>query len=440
MEALHGFHMTTNLELKARAFGMGIINPNYRYQKIMIQDIPLMITSTGKLLCIPKTMEVKHIGSVGMSGAGKSVIQNLLLTWDYWLCGRDCLILNDFQTETFEWSRKAKEQLFFHKKINAQPCPSPIVYIFPSTETLKIQERLKLFPNLKMTLPLKDVIKNLEDYHSLDKSKVYVTNLMEKLADCNSMMEIQEIIEEEIPKKHNMMKFKIINIFQSLFKSQILNVTVPEAPAFLEYYDKRGNKYYNTTVQTLLRAGLIPSIQTSDLKNHDFFSAFMSFIVDTLYNNQYEDDYFKNRIISLFVDEIDKLWKDKKNGDLIKIQLGLVGTNGRACRIGLRWSTQNYNAVPEQIKGNTKYLTIAKLKDDKEVNDICKDFDIPKEMRKDALHLRKEPEKGIFEIIALTTEKFILYDLTDGRKEYTTEVHRGYLIPPLASHYVPSTK
>ena len=113
----------------------------------------------------------------------------------------------------------------------------------------------------------------------------------------------------------------------------------------------------NYSFQTLLKAGLVPSIQTSDLRNHEFFSAYISFIVDALYRNQYEDPHFKERVISLFVDEIDKLFLGH-NGVLVKKSLNLIGTNGRSARIGLRWSTQNYGAVPDSIRTQTKYLFV----------------------------------------------------------------------------------
>jgi len=59
-------------ELKCRVFGMGHSNPETRYKKKVIEDIPIMI-SGDKLVCIPKTDEVKHVGAVGMTGTAKSI-------------------------------------------------------------------------------------------------------------------------------------------------------------------------------------------------------------------------------------------------------------------------------------------------------------------------------------------------------------------------------
>lgn len=429
--------MVSNNELMARAFGMGIVNPKNRFQKKIIKDIPLMITEDRKILCIPKTDEMKHIGITGMTGTCKSIFLNALLSWDYWHTKNKCINLNDFQKETYEWGMPTESYVDILQKINANPCPTPIVYVFPSTRTLQIEKKDHRFPLLKITLPIEEVIKNIENYHPLDKSKVYLGNLLDQLIDCNSIAEIRSVFNENIPEKHVMMKYKLMNIFESLFNNNILNVCVPEAPAFLEYNDKNGEKYYNLSIQTLLRAGFVPSIQTSDLRNQDYFSAYMSFIVESIYRNQYEDSYFKNNSVSLFVDEIDKLWQGH-NGVLVKTSLNLIGTNGRSARVGLRWSTQHYGKVPDQIRGNTKFLFVSRKAHSKEVNEIRRDFDIPKTMDKEILNLKSIPEKGIFEAVALTTERFILYDPFTGKTSYTTIAQKGYLIPSPARHHVPN--
>ena len=67
----------TNNELKARVFGMGMINPKTRFKKLIIKDIPIMITQDEQILCIPAVPETKHIGMSGMTGcqpAGSKVL------------------------------------------------------------------------------------------------------------------------------------------------------------------------------------------------------------------------------------------------------------------------------------------------------------------------------------------------------------------------------
>lgn len=426
-------------ELKVRAFGNGLINPEERFRRLYISEIPIMITAENELLCIPVDKEVKHIGICGMTGTCKSLFLNALISWHYWHCKRICVNFNDIQRDSFEWSLGAESFLKQLEQINISPCPTPLVYIFPSTKTLEINKGDRRFPLLKMSIPIGDVIRNITNFFDLDKSEVYMKNLIDDLVECKSMNEIESVLNENIPEKHMMMKFKILNIFQSLFEDDILNVSVPEAPSFLEYSDNNGNKYYGTTISTMMRANLIPSIQTSDLCNQNYFSAYMSYILKTIYRNQYEDEYFKDKTISLFVDEIDKLWKGK-NGELIKKELCLIGTNGRMARIGLIWATQNYDQVPDRIKGNTKYIIVSRQNDDQQVKKINHDWVIPKSMKEDILTLTTDRRNGKFEVIAATTEEFITYDLETGKRSKTSESKRGFLIPPMARHRVPGVQ
>lgn len=422
-------------ELKARAFGIGFVNPLDKYKKLYIEDIPIMITNENEILCIPKENESKHIGISGATGTLKTLFINALLSWDYYQAKRVCINLNDIQRDSFEWSMPSNSFVDILSRFNIKPCPTPIVYVFPSTKTLQVDKKDKRFPLIKMSIPLEEVIRNVKDYYPLDKSAVYLRNLLDLLVDCSSLTEIISVIEENIPEKHMQMRFKLINIFQALFDNNMINVSVPEAPAFLGVTDGITN-YKNCTIQTLMRAGFVPSIQTSDLMNQDYFSAYMAFVVNSIYRNQYEDPYFKEVVVSLFVDEIDKLWRGE-NGNLIKDALCMVGTNGRMARIGLRWSTQHYEQVPDKIRGNTKYLFISRKNDAKEVLEINKDFDIPKSMKEDILKLTTDRKKGLFEMVAVTTEQFIVYNLITGEKKYTSQAKRGFLIPPMARSRIP---
>lgn len=431
--------MITLNELTSRVLGMGFTNPDTRYKNIEVDDIPIMI-SGNYLVCIPNTTEVKHWGIIGTTGSCKSVFMNSQLSFRYWLQKRTCILLNDYQRETYDQSFESKNEEFIrrNKLINLGVCPSPLVFVFPSTKSLVIDDRESIFPIVKMTLPIDYAVKNIEQFHELDKSKLYLGNITDQLSECNSMTEIQECLEENFQEKEQkLMKFKMLNVFQDLFDNKLLNVSCPEADSRLTF--KIGNEEYtNLTVQAIMRAGFIPSIQTSDLNAYEFFSPYMAYIVNSIYENQYYNPYFKKVTVNLFVDEIDKLWLGK-NGSFIKQALGLIGTNGRMARIELCWATQdsNYDIIPPKIRSNTKYLVVTRMGDSKYVNGISRDFGVPKALAEELLNLRIEPEKGIFEAMCFTIDKFVLYDMTNGDKFYSRNPRKGFIIPPVAGHRRP---
>lgn len=439
--------MITGNEIKTRVLGRGFMNPNTRFQKKFVEDIPIMI-SGNFLVCIPKTEEVRHWGIIGMTGTSKSIFLNAQTSFRHGLQNRTCILLNDFQRETFEWNLECVNEQFIRVfgLIGLNPCPSPLIFIFPATRTLILDQKVEKFPITKMTIPVNYAIKNIEQFHNLDRSKLYLGNIKDELVECNSMQEIKSVLEETFPDRDESggktgmrpMKFKMLNVFDDLFQNKILNVSSPESPAYLEY--RRGDeKYTNTIIQTFMRAGLIPSIQTSDLSSQDFFSPYMAFIVNTIYDNQYYNSYFKKVTVNLIIDEIDKLWLNKENGKIIRGAIGLIGTNGRMARIEVGWATQdsNYEKVPDQLKGNTTYLVLSRFSDSKYVNEIRKDFSLPKEFVPEILNLKSEPDKGLFEVVFLCKEKYVLYDLTNGNKTESREPRKGFLIPPVAGHKTP---
>jgi len=432
----------TVMEKMVRAFGKQMIDVRERFAKRDITDTPVMITKDGFLLCIPDNDEVKITGITGMTGSCKTVLMSLLTSMDYHLMKRNCILLNDMQRETFEWSKPSPKQTYIHKKINLEPYPSPIVYIFPSTNTLQIENECLNYPQVKLTLPVDEVMGNIQDYltfSDLRGSELYLTNLLPKLKECTCMSEIKEVLKEELPDKHEQMRFKMENIFQRIFNSKIIHLSQEDSPAYLNYEDGFGNKYSNTTIQTILRAGFIVSLQTQDLLTKDFASAYLSHIIDKVYDCQYNDPYFKNKTISLFVDEIDKLWL-VDNGDLVKTSLNKIATNGRASRIGLRWCTQHYGKVTVPIRSNTKFLFSGLQNDAKIVREIKNDFSISSVIEEQMLNLKSSPVDGIFEMVAMTKERFVLYNLYSGEKKFSNEAKVGWLVNPIASHMIPRIK
>ena len=264
---------------------------------------------------------------------------------------------------------------------------------------------------------------------------------IDRFLGCHDLEQIdevlQEILEENFPdnqgKKFAEMKFKINTVFKNIFDEMLTDNASPDAPAFINIKNNQGENYNNLIIQGLLFAKTIPSIQTSDIRSKSWFSAYMSFIVESIYEDKYKDVFMKEITLSMYVPEIDKMWKEQ-NGKIIKSILGLIGTNGRRVGIGLRWDAQDYDAVPDSIRSNTPYLFVLRKSDSKEVNGIVKDYNISNEVKDQILSLESRPDKALFECVALTTDRFILYDQRNGNRTTTSSPQKGELITPMAHH------
>ncbi len=416
-----------------------------KWRDMTINYIPLMITEDNQLLCLPNFQEIQHIGIVATSGAGKSLFLNTLMAWEHNLLKRHCIWLSDYQDQTKEMSLPANSFERIHAKINASPCGLPIVYCFPDSDTLQLNKRDQLFPFLKINLAMSELIDNMPNYHQLGRSFIYFKNMKDDLLKCSSFEEMSLVIENNLPEKQQrLMKHKLLSVLEELNTSKISST---DAHAYLKIRDKNGTIYGNDEngnankhpIITLMRAGFIPSVLTGTIYNETHFSAYMAYLINVIFANQKSDKYFQKKSVSLFVDEIDRLYQTPYGGALVKKSLGNIGTNARSVSIGLRWSSQSYNLVIPQIKSQTKFLFVMKLKNQKNVLEICKDWSIPKNMREEILNFKTEASKDIFEILAMTSEAFVLINMRTGDVTKTSKPQRGLLIPSIARHYYPKT-
>jgi hypothetical protein len=426
-----------------------MLNQEDKKIRVDINHIPVMITDKGKLLCIASEKETFHIGVSAMTGKGKGILGNTILGFEYCMNKRPCLILNDFQQETFEMSLPCQNKIFLNnlKIINARPTGLPIVYVYPSNKDLIIGEVERKFPHIKMSIHTRSIITQIDKYYDLGKSTKYFTANIEKFMECKDLEEVEEalkeIIEENVQEYKNRkslenMMFKIKTVFKNIFDEMITDNSSPDAPAQLRVKSNQLGEYSNFTIQCLIALGFIPSIQTCEIRSKPWFAAYMSFIVSSLYEDKRKDSFFKDKPILMYVPEIDKMWKGD-NGDLIKKELALIGTNGRRSGIGMIWDCQDYDSVPDAIRSNTPYMFVLRKANAEEVRGIQKDFHISNEVKDQILSLETNPQKGIFECVALTARDpgFVLYNLRNGKIERTNSPQKGRLITPLSNHKIP---
>jgi len=441
--------------LKAKLWGSGMLNYSDKYSTVKINYVPVMITDSGKILCIEDYMEGFHLGVTGMSSKGKGILGQNYIDYEFRMRNIPTLILNDFQNETYENSMPCMNPVFLKNSciLNSKPCGLPIIYVFPSHKQLIIDETNKLFPHIKMSIPMRMVINNMKDYFELDKSAKYFSAHIRKFLDCENMEDIKQALKNMInesvtdPKNRSSletMAFKIETVFQNIFDEGFTDSSGGGSHAILnvkgdgleKYYNDKGY-YQNYTIQALMAAGFIPSIQTSQIKSKYWFSAYMRFIVSSIYDDKTKDVFFKDKIIRIYVPEIDKLWRGE-SAKLIKGELNLIGTNGRTMGISLLWDAQDYDKVPDDIKANTSYLFVLRKANSEEVKGIRNDWgEANKDWEKIILNLETNAKRGEFQCVAFTNREFILYDTRNGKIQRTSKPQKGRLITPLSHHKVP---
>jgi len=403
-----------------------------RFQKIQINDIPIMIGIHDEIICVPRGEEVFAAAIVGSSGTGKTLLANRFVSSLYYQWGSNVAIMNDVSEETYKWSESMTNKnfnLLNEKYLNQFPTPSPLVYLFPNTDTITLPENL-LKNFIKITLPFREIIENIGFYlsgvstdFSLGKSELYVNNIKEELAQCDSVSRVKEALDEFLPgqegKSFQAMRVKIMTAFAALMREQILDITNPECPAYLQ---TEGN-FVGNPMSVLMKAKWIPSFITSDLITKKYKSEVFAHYINEIFQNNLND--FPGEKTFLFFDELKDICR--RDDEPAAQAIGRVAARGRINNVGLIYCTQFYDQIPHGVRGaKLNYCFSFAHSNNEIVRQIGSDFDLDSDEKKKIKNLKK------FEVFAMTNNKFIVYN--DGERYEETKPLKGTIFPPLANH------
>lgn len=415
------------------------VNEDNRYKRIAINEIPFMIGMHGEIVCIPKDNEVFAAAIVGASGSGKTLMADRMISslFHQWEC--NVAIMNDVSEETYAWSEpvpeiKSTENFWLRnrKYLNQEPCPSPLVYLYPSTSTLTIPETGK--NKIKISLPFRDIIENIGFYLSgvspnfeLAKSELYVNNIKEQLAECETVADVKNTLDELLPgkegKNFQAMRIKIMTAFGALMKEQILNITNPECPSRLKTKIAATKFFEADPFSVLMKARWIPSFITSDLITKRYKSEVFAYYINNIFQNNLKN--FPQEKTFLFFDEL----KDVCVGDSEPSAqaIGRIAARGRINNVGLIYCTQFYDKIPHSVRGaKLNYCFSFYHGNNDIIREIGSDFDLDNDEKKRIKNLKK------FEILAMTNNKFVCY--RDGERYEETKPIQGQILFPFANH------
>jgi len=370
------------------------------------------------------------------SGTGKTLLfhrvgEHLKLSWK-----DNVAIMNDISEETYKWSEKMDCHEFNeeNKKLNQQPTPLPMVYIYPHTNTLKIAEEIKKLNHVKITIPFSEITNEIGFYiqgvnpdFRMEKSGMYVNELNEELSICDSQRQVINVLKEGLPggdgKSFEAMRTKILTAFNTLFKEEIFDITTIECPSSLQIYEEGKTIFESNPFSVLMKAGHIPSFVTSDLSTKKYQSTVISYFVNSIFQNNLKD--FPNERTWLCFDELADLCKS--NSEPASQAIGRVSAMGRINNIGLLYATQFYDKIPHSIRGaKLNYLFCFQHHNNKIISEIGGDFDLDRTTRSKIKNLSQ------FECIAMTKDRFVFYK--DNERWEDSKPVVGYILFPLSNH------
>lgn len=411
-----------------------------------IPEIPVMISAQGEVVCIENAKDEPVIGIVGGRGSGKTLFAHSIIDHAYWKKPKLRLgILNDSLFQTMPWtlpcdrvehSYQKQETIFVKgiRKIGESPLPLPLVFLHPSTDTLRHTVFEDEEIGFRMSLPFDHVIKNYNYFMKhkkeweLGKSAPYFRNIKDDLVKCKNLDEIEEVltlaVEED--KLNKQSKDKIFSVLIDMFNEKILDVNTGIPSKWI--IEKNGKKKEMNPVLACMEAGVIPVLMTQNLMPKDYFPQYMRYLIDSIFEHQITESKLKDEPTWVFIDELPDV-SSTENRTVASYSLRRCVTEGRNPKLGTIFALQNWTKVDPQIRNNTTHLFSYHNKS-REAKAIAKDFDLPTHIEKDIINLQK------FRMIGMTHEKFIVYT-TEGERYETSEPIKGMAIMPLSQHQAP---
>ena len=397
-----------------------------------------MISNEGQIVCIPKEKDSPTIGIIGARRTGKSLILHGFVDRIYHYFGENCIVMNDYMNESLTWRKPQKTEKFINKLeiVGEKPLPLPVVHLYPNSVDF-IKPEKKGTKYLKIALSYEDFVEHLGDFYELGRAEPYYIEMKKELLQIKEDYEknIIELMNEKVHKKMSLMKKKLITLLLSMIHDKFVDTGEQDVVSKIKIVRDDGtSEEYNPFI-ALMAAKLVPVLMTNQIYSKDrFFPAYFSRIMTEIFYDQIrEGGYsYKNRSVThIFVDELHTLVSKKRSSPAEDILNKAVAQSGPA-RLGFYYCDQNYSKIPKIMRDNTKYIIALGHNSKEEAELIVNNFNMPKSRIGEILSLDKQKQ----ECIAATSERFLVYDISQNKKWYETGSIAGTFLPPL-SHSIP---
>lgn len=436
--------------IEAERIMLGITTKKTKRKLILLQDIPVLITEDGRLVCIPKSNDEAVIGIVGQKGKGKTLLSHQIIDYVYNSWKRNFIILNDINNETTTWYKKNDFRLKYLEHINAQPMGLPLIYLYPNTHELKEDSIFSHYTmGFRFTFPFREFMLNYqlyayksEKWELPQKTSNLFDTMAQELAECKDELEIRQVLERYNTKENEMMIDTIQKRINSLLALNILDINtgVPSQWGLKHLRPLPGlTGNYNPFIATIISKG-IPVLMTSEIRRHGFFPQYFYYIVREIYDKYKNDSRFKPPHINpvwMFCDEITELApRDEKKQGIVFEMLKTLVTEGRMNRVGFIWATQNPEEIAKRIYRNTMYTFIFYM-DNTQAKEIGNVYNF------DDTHIKRITSLKKMQVLARTSEYFHIYEKNSDKPKIHTVNDGpivGELLTPLSMHKAPGGK
>jgi len=413
-----------------------------------IKEMPIMITTEGKLLCMPYDKDyVPKMVMVGLSGSGKSFTLSSILGRAFLIFHDNAGLLNDSLNQFYDLmipmdSKAFKREL---RRVGNIPCSLPVVNLYMSCPYVKMKYTEENI-GYRLVIPFKDFLYRYKfftygvDKWNLGKPEKYLTkDVVNALDNCKNAEDVKRALYSLIPnaaedKGVKAMIYKWEAAFESIFRDEFTSNLFKHEEMTAPYWrlkTKDGDEYSDHPFIISAYAGLFPIINNAFAKELPIAQKQLADIIRKIVRWQMKMDDKKKRIW-IGIDELKDLL-GKKGSDVYDA-LDYLFTQGRFPKIGFVGNLQEYTKMSDSMKNNTTHLVVFDLLKETERKAIAADYRI-KERLEEMAQLKEN------QCIFITKKKMVVYS-SDGKREVKKAgeggIWKGKILPPVTVHKKPS--
>jgi len=435
-------------------------------EKVIIPEIPILLTADGTLVCIPQMKDNPTIGIFGKKGRGKSLLLHGIADRVYQKWHKRVAILNDgvaFQTKSWSLTWDNNKHKYFIKwleQIGETTMPLPCTYLYPSVSDLRDIE----FENeigYRITLPWRNIMEQPNQFFEgtkdeMHKSEKYLKNLIfdnngkirpDGLIYVKNLDDIQRLINEKIWTEQTIISNKshlvqrqevytipetsrtmIFGLLKELIISKIFDINTEISSKWIIEY--KGEKFDFYPWNACLFADLVSVLVTTKLRFNKYYAPYLRFILNDMFKNQ-DNPIIKRNNIELwcFIDEIQ---------DILRFPPALnsftmVNKEARNNRMGIVYATQDTGDITRDIWITTDYV-ISFQQMSTQASEISQNYDLMKHQQKDLVKLKK------YEAM-IAGKLLVTYDTEGNRTEIDDGTpFKGMIFPSVSQHSAPKTE
>lgn len=415
-------------------------------QRIYINEIPWLVLRDGRLLCLPKTVDMPRIAIVGTTGQGKTWMMHYLIDMLHHVWGHRVIIMQDdlFQFDTWARPNNSKKDISRLNMIGMTPKPLPIVFVQPVMKYMSNLPCEKDGLTVKFSVPYKSIIRN--HYYFLQKkdwqlgagASTELPNAIQKeRPSIKNFDDFEDFVRGHFNKDNfegeewKSMRSSILRRFTNIHNENIMDISngiIPKLVVMVKTFEG-WNKTEQFPLLALANSGVIPDFVTIDLISKDYYGIIIRWNADLVMGFQSDD---------LRTGTLNPIWLAYDELSNLK-SLGLQSfkrlmKQGRMRGIGLLFNEQDWTKLSSErdnsIPNNTLIGITTGFQSNKELTRFAKDFGLSKS----EVEMIKNLER--FEVGLASKIELVVYD-ENGKKTKEKGFFIGRGFPPLSKHKPP---